>query len=349
MSGLHAAVRATVGDLDLDVTVAAADGEVVAVLGPNGAGKSTLLQAIAGLRPIDGGRIEIGGAVVDDPAAGIFVPPSERPVGLVPQDLLLFPHLSALDNVAFGLRARRRSTATARRWLERLDAGDVADLRPSALSGGQAQRVALARALAAEPAVLLLDEPLAALDATARSHVRAELSRHLAAFGGARLLVTHDAVDALVLADRLVVVEAGRVLQSGTADEVARRPASRFVADLVGVNLLRGTASGGRTVVLDSGAELAVADAVPAGAVAVAVRPRAVALHRDRPSGSPRNAWAATVADVEPGPDRVRVGLAGPVPLVAEVTPGAVAELALAPGTPVWATVKAVDVECYER
>jgi molybdate transport system ATP-binding protein len=300
------------------------------------------------------GCIRLGDAVLDDPGAGVFVPPAARAVGYVPQDHVLFPHLSALDNVAFGLRARGASRSAARvaaaDWLARLGLAERADARPPALSGGEAQRVALARALAVEPQLLLLDEPLAALDARTRPHVRAELRRHLAAFGGARLLVTHDPVDAAVLADRLVVVEGGRVVQEGTVVEVTRRPASRYVADLVGVNLLHGTAAGDRTVRLESGAELAVADRVPAGALTVAIRPRAVSLHRARPEGSPRNAWPTTVVDVaaDRGDDRVRVELHGDVDLVAEVTPGAVAELALGPGQQVWAAVKAVDVECYE-
>ena len=351
-------LRATIGvELDgfaLDVELDVGDGEVVALLGPNGAGKTTALRAVAGLLRLHRGRLEIGGAVVDDPAAGAFVPPAGRAVGYVPQDHVLFPHLSALDNVAFGVRAkgagRSAARAAAAAWLDRLGLAHRADARPAALSGGEAQRVALARALAVEPRLLLLDEPLAALDARTRPHVRAELRRHLAAFGGARLLVTHDPVDAAVLADRLVVVEGGRLVQQGTVAAVTRRPASRYVADLVGVNLLRGTATGTRTVTLASGAELTVADAAPAGDVAVAIRPRAVALHRGAPAGSPRNTWPVTVVDVtsDAGADRVRVELRGAVELVAEVTPAAVSDLGLTPGEQVWAAVKAVDVECYE-
>ena len=350
---LRATVGLALGDLDVDVDLAVADREVVALLGPNGAGKTTVLRAIAGLHPLDRGGIEVDGRALDDPATGVFVPTAERPIGVVFQDYLLFPRMSALENVAFGLRARGVPKAQARAraagWLERVDLADHAEARPRALSGGQAQRVALARALATEPRVLLLDEPLAALDAGARLHVRAELRRHLASFGGARLIVTHDPVDAMVLADRLVVIERGRVTQTGTAADVTRHPRSRYVAELVGVNLLHGVAAGEHAVRLAGGAELVVADPLPGHDVAVALRPQAVALHRVQPEGSPRNTWPATVADLEADRDRVRVQLDGSIPLVAEVTPAAVADLDLVPGAAVWASVKAVDLTAYER
>ncbi|HZA88206.1 MAG TPA: ABC transporter ATP-binding protein [Acidimicrobiales bacterium] len=350
---LRATVGLALGDLDVDVDLAVADREVVALLGPNGAGKTTVLRAIAGLHPLDRGGIEVDGRALDDPATGVFVPTAERPIGVVFQDYLLFPRMSALENVAFGLRARGVPKAQARAraagWLERVDLADHAAARPRALSGGQAQRVALARALATEPRVLLLDEPLAALDAGARLHVRAELRRHLASFGGARLIVTHDPVDAMVLADRLVVIERGRVTQTGTAADVTRHPRSRYVAELVGVNLLHGVAAGEHAVRLAGGAELVVADPLPGHDVAVALRPQAVALHRVQPEGSPRNTWPATVADLEADRDRVRVQLDGSIPLVAEVTPAAVADLDLVPGAAVWASVKAVDLTAYER
>jgi molybdate transport system ATP-binding protein len=369
---LHASLGVRVGKLDLALDLEVADGEVVALLGPNGAGKSTALRAVAGLQPLDSGRVEVDGAVLDDPAAGVFVPVAERSIGLVFQDYLLFPRMSARDNVAFGLRARGVGKAEARRrageWLDRLGLAAHADARPAALSGGQAQRVALARALATGPRLLLLDEPLAALDARARIQVRAELRRHLATFPGARLLVTHDPLDALVLADRMVVLDGGRVTQQGPPAEVARRPRTRYVADLVGVNLVHGRRTGPHTVTTDTGATLTVADRPPpedalgpgdgpadgpgdrpGGEVAVAVRPQAVALHLAEPHGSPRNAWPATVAEVEPDRDRVRVRLDGPLPVTAEVTPAAVAELGLVPGARVWATIKATELDVYPR
>jgi molybdate transport system ATP-binding protein len=235
---LAASVRVSLGRLDLDVRVDVEDGEVVALVGPNGAGKTTFLRCVAGLQPLDAGRVTVDGRVLDDPATGEWVPPAERTVGVVFQDHLLFPRLSALDNVAFGLRAHKMPKAAARAraagWLDRVGLADHAGARPKALSGGQSQRVALARALAIEPRVLLLDEPLAALDVQARAQTRDELARHLATFPGARLLVTHDLADAVALADRLVVVEGGRVTQAGTASDLASDPATPYVADLVG-------------------------------------------------------------------------------------------------------------------
>jgi molybdate transport system ATP-binding protein len=352
---LDARIEVRLGDFELDLDLRVDEGEVVALLGPNGAGKTTALRTIAGLQPLDGGRITLDGNVLDDPAAGRFVATGRRPIGVVFQDYLLFPRLSALDNVAFGLRARGLARSEARAlaldWLRRLDVEDLAGARPRMLSGGQAQRVALARALATDPRLLLLDEPLAALDASTRLQVRTELRRHLATFPGARLLITHDPVDAIVLADRLVILEAGRVTQTGTPAEVTARPRSRYVAELVGINLLHGGAVDAHTVRLASGAALTVADALPDGGpdeqVAIALRPQAIALHRGRPDGSPRNTWSTTVADLEADRDRVRVTLDGPVPATAEVTPAAVAELELEPGTPVWASVKATDLTAY--
>ena len=244
------------GAFTLQMDLAVEPGEVVVLLGPNGAGKSTALRALAGLLPLTGGRIAAGNAVLADPARNWHAPPYARPVGMVFQDYLLFPHLSVRDNVAFGLLARgiRRSEArrTAQSWLERMGIAELAAARPRAISGGQAQRVALARALATDPAVLLLDEPLAALDARTRLQVRGELRRHLADFPGATVVVTHDPVDATVLGDRLVVVEDGRVVQQGTPLEVARRPRTDYVARLVGLNLLAGSAKA-RTVELPGG------------------------------------------------------------------------------------------------
>jgi len=210
---LEARVGLRLGRLDLEVELAVGTGELVVLLGPNGAGKTTLLRALAGLVPLDRGRVVLDGAVLEDTAAGAWVPTERRPVGFVFQDYLLFPHLSALENVAFGLRARGLARAEARRraaaWLDRVGLAAHAAARPRALSGGQAQRVALARAMVGEPRLLLLDEPLAALDAATRAEVRRDLRRHLASFGGTRLLVTHDPLEALALADRLVVLEGG--------------------------------------------------------------------------------------------------------------------------------------------
>ncbi len=350
---LDVACSVHLGTLDLDVKVRVEDGEVVALLGPNGSGKTTLLRAVAGLRPIDAGSITLDGVTLDDPASATWVAPEHRPIGVVFQDYLLFPHLGALDNVAFGLRRAgvRRTAARARAasWLERVGLGDRPDARPGELSGGQAQRVAVARALATDPRLLLLDEPLSALDAGTRDALRLELRRHLAGFPGMRLLVTHDPVDALALADRIVVLEAGRVVQEGPLDEIAARPRSRYVADLVGVNLWHGRADEGDgpgSVRLDGGGRVRTADAVT-GAVWVLVRPDAVALHRAPPEGSPRNAWRGTVAGVEARGDRLRVRITAVPTVVAEVTRAAGEELHLAAGGPIWAVVKATEVTTY--
>jgi molybdate transport system ATP-binding protein len=330
----------------LDVELEVAPGEVVALLGPNGAGKSTSLQALAGLVPLSGGSLHLAGRCWDDPAAGVLVPTADRGVGVVFQEYLLFPHLSALENVAFGLRAggtpRKAARARARTWLERMGLAELAGVKPRALSGGQAQRVALARALAPAPGLLLLDEPLAALDAGTRMQVRSDLRHHLAGFAGCTVLVTHDPLDAMVLADRLVVVEQGRVVQTGTPAEVARAPRTDYVARLVGLNLYRGRASG-RAVALADGGRLQTADSAD-GEVLVTVRPSAVALHRSRPEGSARNAWQGRVAGIEQHGDTIRVQVDGPPAVLADVTPGAVADLGLTLGTPVWVSVKATEV-----
>jgi molybdate transport system ATP-binding protein len=346
---LQARVDLTLGTLDLDAELTVASGELVVLLGPNGAGKTTLLRALAGLVPLERGRVVLDGQALEDPTARMRVPTEQRPIGFVFQDYLLFPHLSALENVAFGLRARGMARADARRraaaWLARVGLAEHAGARPRALSGGQAQRVALARAMAGDPRLLLLDEPLAALDVAARAEVRRDLRRHLASFDGTRLLVTHDPLEALTLADRLVVVEHGRVAQAGTAAEVSARPRSRYIAELVGVNLYRGRAAG-HSVHLPDGGVLVAADAHHGEAFA-AVHPHAVALHRRAPEGTPRNVWTGTAETLDVVGDRVRVRVAGAVPIVAEVTPAAAAELRLADGGPVWATVKATEVAVY--
>jgi len=346
---LDAHLTVTLGSLALDVELAVDDGEVVALLGPNGAGKTTVFRCLAGLLPLDGGHIRVDGRALDDPTDGVFVRPERRPVGVVFQDYLLFPNLSALENVAFGLRARgvaaREARGRAASWLERVGLADHAAHRPSALSGGQAQRVALARAMATEPRLLLLDEPLAALDAGTRGEVRRDLRRHLDAVDGVHLLVTHDPVDAYALADRVIIIESGRIVQSGTLADVTARPRSRYIADLVGVNLLTGIGhDGGLTT--PSGGRIVPADRVDGAAFAV-IQPHAVALYRTPPDGSPRNFWAVTVADIDHHADRVRVRLDGPVALVAEITPESLEGLLLRPGDHVWATVKATEISIY--
>ncbi|MCW6006299.1 ABC transporter ATP-binding protein [Micromonospora sp. CPCC 205371] len=331
------------GGFRLDVALTIDAGEVVALLGPNGAGKTTALRALAGLQALSGGHITLAGDSLDR------TPPERRPIGVVFQDYLLFPHLSALDNVAFGPRRRGVGRHAAREraagWLDRVGLSEYTNRKPRQLSGGQAQRVALARALAVEPALLLLDEPLAALDARTRLDTRTELHRHLAEHPGATLLVTHDPLDALVLADRLVIVEEGHVVQEGDAATITARPRTDYVARLVGLNLYRGHAAG-HTVKLREGFTLTATDRLDGDAF-VAFPPSAVALHPHQPDGSPRNTWPATIAGIQRHGDNLRVQLDGPIGVAADITPAAAAHLHLAAGQTVWAAVKATETRAY--
>lgn len=346
---LDASIGVRLGAFELDVELSVESGEVLAVLGPNGSGKSTLLRALGGLLPIDRGIITIDGNVLDDPDTDTFVPPELRPIGVVFQDHLLFAHMSALDNVAFGLRARGMSKAAAHSvavgWLERVGLAEVAAMRPTQLSGGQAQRVALARALATDPSMLLLDEPLAALDVSTRQDVRRSLRQHLDTFNGVRLLVTHDPIDAYALADRIAILEHGRIAQTGTIAEVTAHPRSRYVAELVGTNLVRGIVIDG-VLVTDSGARIVVAaESGPAFAV---IRPQAITLSlRVNPNSSARNVWTGIVGDIDRLGDRARVGVEGPLPVVAEITTASLDALGLRPGDTVHAALKATDIATY--
>ncbi len=346
---LEAAVGVRVGTFELDVELNVEPGEVLAVLGPNGSGKTTLMRALAGLIPIDRGHIAIGAEVLDDPGTDTFVVPERRPIGVVFQDHLLFAHMSALDNVTFGLRARGASKAEAHRvacsWLERVSLSDCAAMRPGDLSGGQAQRVALARALAIDPTMLLLDEPLAALDVSTRQEVRRSLRQHLTTFDGVRLLVTHDPVDAYALADRVAILEGGRLAQVGTIAEVTAHPRSRYVAELVGTNLVRGVVTDG-VLVTDTGARIVVA--ADPGPVFAVIRPQAITLSLSVDSNSSaRNVWSGTVGDIDRLGDRARVGIVGPLPVVAEITTASLDALALRPGDDVHAALKATDITTY--
>jgi molybdate transport system ATP-binding protein len=318
----------TSNGLEVDVTVrgrvsvalTAEPGEVVAVIGPNGAGKSTLLGAIAGLVAAEG-RIRLDGRDL------LPLPARDRDVGVVFQDRLLFPHLSALENVAFGPRsrgvARAAARAAAHEWLDRLAIGDFAARKPAELSGGQAQRVAIARALAQQPDLLLLDEPFAGLDVGVAAGLRIELTRHLASYGGITLLVTHDAIDALTLADRVLVIDDGAVAQVGPPGEVAARPRTEHVARLVGLNVIR------------EGDEFR------------SFGPGAVTVSLARPEGSARNVWSGTVLSAAPHGDAIRLLVGTDPQLIADVTPAATRELGLEPGREVWLSVKETAVETY--
>ncbi|GAA3640011.1 ABC transporter ATP-binding protein [Lentzea roselyniae] len=328
--------------LDLDLTIE--PGEVVALLGPNGAGKTTALRALAGLLASTS-RIRHNGSTWDG------LPAEKRPIGVVFQDYLLFAHMSALDNVAFGLRARgirkAEANAVALRWLDQVGLADFAHARPRRLSGGQAQRVALARALATSPELLLLDEPLAALDASTRLRVRSELGRHLQDYPGHTLLVTHDPLDAMVLADRLVILEHGRVVQEGSPRDVVRQPRTDYVAHLVGLNFYRGVARG-TEVLLDGGGTLTIAEPAD-GPVHVVFPPSAVSLYPAKPAGSPRNTWQAVVSGIEQHAHTTRVDLDGSPAVLADITTATVAELRLQPGDALWVSLKATEIHTYPR
>lgn len=338
---LHAKIRLRRGDKRIQCDLDAAAGETIALVGPNGAGKSSVLHALAGLLRLEAGEIHFGERCFDRAKHESFVLPEDRSIGMVFQDDRLFPHLSLRRNIGFACRDDQEVTA----WLERVDLADRAEDKPAALSGGERQRVALARALASQPELILLDEPLAAVDAAQRPALRALLHKELEAFAGVRILVTHDAVDAFSLADRIAVMEEGALTQVGTVAEICQHPRSRFVADLIGVNLLHGTAQDGR-VLTESGAELQVAES-PNGPILAVLHPRAIALFPERPSGSPRNVWQAEVAAIEASGDRLRVRFSGPLPLVAEVTPAALAELEIRPGRELWLAAKATEIDCY--
>ncbi|ARF54008.1 ABC transporter permease [Streptomyces gilvosporeus] len=327
-----------------ELTLDAGPGTTLAVVGPNGAGKTTLLRALLGLTPRAHAALRLGDTDVS------ALPPHRRGVAWVPQDGALFPHLSALTNTAYGLRAhgtpRAEARRTAQQWLDRLGVGHLAHRKPAQLSGGQAQRVALARALAARPRLLLLDEPLAALDQTTRAHVRHTLRRHLAGFGGVCLIVTHDPVEAVSLADRVLVLDGGRALQDAPPAEVTRHPRSPWVARMLGRNAWPGTTTDDG-LGLDGGGQLIAADRLPDGTRALAIiAPEAVSVHLDRPAGSPRNVWPGTVREITSAGSRLRILVTSPKApdLVAEVTPQAALELGLADGAAVWTSVKATEV-----
>jgi molybdate transport system ATP-binding protein len=343
-------------DFGVSAAFEASAGETVALLGPNGSGKSTLVASVAGLLPPAHGTIVLDDVMLD--GAGHPVPPDRRPVGVVFQHLLLFPHLSAVENVAFPLRARGIGKAEANergaRLLARLGMTLRAPARPAELSGGEAQRVALARALIAEPALLLLDEPLSALDVGARVRTRDLIREELARFPGVRVLVTHDPVEASTLADRLVLLEEGRVTQIGTPEEIRTTPRSRYAADLVGVNSFEGHLTrvedgAGRLATRDGDVVVPWPEGFEDGDVIGLLRPADVTISLQPPEGSARNAFPGRVGSIAIEGDRARVRVATSPPLVAELTVGSVGRLGLGEGSEVWASFKAVEVRVIQR
>lgn len=345
MADLEVAVRLEARGLD--VSCAVAEGEVLAVIGANGSGKSTLAAVIAGLLGADHAIVRVGGCVLTDTGAGVAVPAHRRRIGLLQQNPLLFPHLSVARNVAFGSRAG------AEQWLRRVGVEDLADRMPGQLSGGQAQRVAIARALAAEPEVVILDEPLSGLDVAAAASVRSVLRDVLTGTGRAVVLITHDLPDVVELADRVLVLEDGKAVEEGPVADVLAAPRSRFGARTAGLNLVRGTVRA--TGVLRNGQldwHGVEAEPLAVGQNAVAVfPPSAVAVFRETPHGSPRNVIPGRIAAIEATGAGFRVRLdagqeAGPG-LAADVTAPAVAELRLKVGEQVWFAVKSQLVNLH--
>ncbi len=350
------AVDATVRARNVHARLDVASGEVVAVVGPNGAGKSTLVRLLSGqLRP-DEGTVRIGAELVSGPDR--HVPVHRRRVALLEQRPLLFEHLDVAANVAFGPLARgvarRDAFVRAAAELEAVGCAHLARRRTWEISGGEAQRIALARALATDPEVVLLDEPLAALDVSVAPAIRTLLRERLREEQRTTILVTHDLVDALTLADTLVVMGAGRVTASGPLADLVARPTDPFLADLVGVNLVRGVRKDDTAIVVASGETITGVAAIPLAGhsdALAAFAPAAVAVHAELPVGSPRNHLRAHVTGIEPrgGLVRLACALSDGSTVAADVTAAAVAEGRLRPGAEVWLVVKAAQVSLYPR
>jgi len=356
---LAAELATRVGALELALALEIPAGRCLALAGPSGAGKTSVVRALAGLLTPARGRIACGGQTWLDTGRRVDVPPERRGCAVVFQDYALFGHLSAWRNVAYGMRgvARRERRGRAVALLERLGIGALADARPGRLSGGERQRVALARALAQRPRALLLDEPLAALDARSAAAAGRELAALLRGLEVPALLVTHDFMEAALLADEVAVLDAGRIVQRDSATALAAAPASPFVADFTGAVVLTGRVrdegsrpDGLALVELDGGGTVSAISAAR-GAVAVAVHPWEIAIEPPgAPSaGSARNRLDVEIVTVTTVGERVRVGLAAPQPLAAELTRASAERLGLAPGLRAVATWKAAATRLMPR
>lgn len=352
-------VRRRLGAFALDATFSAAPGETLVLVGESGSGKSTILYLLSGLMDPDVGRVVLDNSVLFDSARRLVTPPHQRPVGFVFQDYALFPHLSVFENVAFGLRAQHVPDPVLSRrinaLLEQVGIADLARRKPQALSGGQRQRVALARALAVEPRLLLLDEPLAALDLQTRAQVRVELRRRLTDLTCITILVTHSPYEALLFGDQIAVVDRGRIVQIGPRDELLRHPRTDYVAQLMGLNFVQGRVvskeTGGIAVVETENGQVRVAGPLDEQEVFLVIDPREVTLHTAPPSGSAQNVFVGPIVEMVPEPpfgDRVRVVLGTRPPIVAEVTARAVDALGLREGSRVYASIKATAPRTFK-
>jgi molybdate transport system ATP-binding protein len=348
-------VSKRLGAFTLDAAISAGDRSITVLVGENGSGKTTLLRLLAGLLRPDAGRIVIDGETWFDGESGAGLPAAERAVGYVAQDYALFPHLTAAGNVAFGLRAlgvgARETARRTQAALERLGVGALGKRRPHELSGGQQQRVAIARAIVLDPRILLLDEPLSALDVQTRRAIRGELRRLLADLSCVTMYVTHSPAEALGFGERITVLESGRVSQSGSPEDLMRHPRSAYVAEFLGVNFFRGSLTDrpegpGVRIALPRGI-LEVASGREEGETSVVVHPREITLSRERPQGSARNVFDGVIQELVPEPptgEMLRASLATTPPLIAQVTRAAVDALALSPGSHVFASFKAAGV-----
>jgi molybdate transport system ATP-binding protein len=349
---LQAELRVRRGEFVLDAALQVKHGEILAMLGPNGSGKSTLLGALAGLIPLESGTVAVAGRTISDTDRGVAVPPEHRGVGLLGQEPLLFPHLSAMDNVAFGRQSqgmgRQDARAEAGGWLSAVGLDGFENRRPSQLSGGQQQRVAIARALAAQPQVLLLDEPLAAVDVPTASVLRQLLRERLAETGTAAIFVTHDVLDAIVVADRVAIIQEGRIVENGPTQRVLGSPRTRFVAALAGLNLVTGVLERDGALRMADGRRFCgriLGDPPAAGAPVSAVfRPAAVRVTVGRGVGTKSNSWDARVAALEPSSGGIRIRLIDDPDIVAEVSPVDIAEQAVTVGSTVRVSVAEADV-----
>ncbi|HEY3932994.1 MAG TPA: ABC transporter ATP-binding protein [Gemmatimonadales bacterium] len=363
---LAVAVAKRLGEFGLDMSFDLDDGTTLVVVGESGSGKSTLLRLLAGLQEPDSGTITLDGKPYFDRAAAAHVPPWERSIGFVPQDYALFPHLTVAENVAFGLRAAgtgdRETRRRVMRSLEQLGVAELTTAYPRTLSGGQQQRVALARALVLEPHLLLLDEPMSALDLNTRRSIRTELRRILDSSPCITIYVTHAPAEALMLGDRIAAIEDGRVTQIGSRDDFLRRPQSQYVAAFLGVNLLhgriverRGASSEGKSLVRVATLRGEIWCSAPqddSGGtdVTLTIAPDVVCLSRERPvDGVGVNAMQGRVIEMAPEPprgQRMLVTIDGEPVIVAEVEREVVAALGLRTGEMIWASFDANQVQC---
>ncbi|HSR90448.1 MAG TPA: ABC transporter ATP-binding protein [Gemmatimonadales bacterium] len=356
---LHAQLAIRHGAFALDLELEVPPGETLVLVGESGSGKSTVLRLLAGLTRPTSGRIVMQGHAWFDSARKINLPPQEREIGWLPQDYALLPHLDVFENVAFGLRARRvpkqEILERCQKALEQFGVADLAGRRMLGLSGGQQQRVALARAMVLRPRLLLLDEPLAALDVQTRARVRGDLRAMLASLSCTTIFVTHNPLEAVVFGQRIAVLDGGRIVQSGTPDRLLRQPRSPYVAAFTGVNLFQGRSSmpqpGGLSRIETAQGPVLVSGTEVGASPFVAVSPREITLYVAAPTaGSAQNVFRGPVVEMVPEPpfgERVRVVLGTRPPLVAEVTQAAVDRLGLAVGTQVYASFKATAVSTY--